>query len=169
MSIKPICILSINIAFLLMACAAHADEKNADHFTSRCDFWGAPPSLARAIADVESGFRPWAINIQGESHYLADKESALALVKKASLQKKSYDIGLMQINSYWLKRLDLDPEDVLDPQINVLIGCWILAEEVKRYGLTWKAIGAYHTPVEKNPARARSYADKVLKAWEDYK
>lgn len=122
-----------------------------------------------AIADIESGFHPWAVNIQGKSHYLKDRESALALIKKAASQRKSYDIGLMQINSYWLNRFKLDPADVLDPRINVIIGCWVLAEELKRYGMTWKAIGAYHTPVDRNPARAREYASKALRAWENYK
>jgi soluble lytic murein transglycosylase-like protein len=156
---------------MLCLCAvnAHAKENILQHFSSGCGMWGTPPSLGMAIADVESGFRPWAVNIQGKSHYLDNKDAALALIRKAAAQRKSYDVGLMQINSYWLRRLNLDPADVLEPKINVIIGCWIIAEEVKRYGLTWKALGAYHTPIDKNPSRARAYVEKVLRAWGGYK
>jgi soluble lytic murein transglycosylase-like protein len=168
-ALKPICILVITYIFICTASAAHANDKLAAHFEDGCGMWGVPPSLAMAIAKVESDFRPFTINVQGRSHYMNDKESSLALIKKASSSRQSYDVGLMQINSYWLNKLNLDPAEVLDPRINIIIGCWILSEELKRYGMNWKAIGAYHTPVNKNPERARTYADKVLKAWEDYK
>ena len=166
---KSMCLLVVNVFFMCMVSLAHAHEKVAMHFDDGCGPWGVPPSLAMAIAKVESDFRPFAVNIQGKSHYMKDKESALALIKKASSRRQSFDVGLMQINSYWLKKFNLDPAEVLDPKINVIIGCWILSEELKRYGMNWKAIGAYHTPPSRNPERARAYANKVLKAWEDYK
>lgn len=169
MKMKILSVLAVHCFVLCIATAARADGVMREHFASGCALWGAPPSLAMAIADIESGFNPWAVNIQGKSYYMRDRESALALIRKASAQRKSFDIGLMQINSYWLDRLGLDPVDVLSPKINVIIGCWILSEELKRYGMTWKAIGAYHTPVNKNPARAKAYAAKALRAWEDYK
>lgn len=169
MILKSMCILAVNYIFICMVSVAYADERMAAHFEDGCGIWGTPPSLAMAIAKVESNFRPFAINIQGRSYYMNDRESALALINKAKSRRQSHDIGVMQINSYWLKKLNLDPAEVLDPKINIIIGCWILSEELKRYGLNWKAIGAYHTPVSKNPERARAYANKVLKAWEDYK
>lgn len=169
MILKAITIAAVNCCLLFIVSMAYAHETMKEHFTAGCEQWGAPPSLAMAIANVESGFHPWAINIQGKSHYMDSRESALSLIRRASAQRKSYDIGLMQINSYWLRRLKLDPADVLDPRINVIIGCWILSEELKRYGMTWRAIGAYHTPIDKNPTRARAYANKVLRAWEGYK
>lgn len=169
MILKSIGMLALNSMFLFMASSAHAYEKMTDHFEDGCGMWGAPPSLAMAIAKVESDFRPWAINIQGQSYYMSNREGALALIKKAAAQRKSYDVGLMQINSYWLRKFNLNPADVLDPKINIILGCWIISEELKRYGMTWKAIGAYHTPVAKNPDRARAYAIKVLRTWEDYK
>lgn len=169
MILKSIGMLAVNVMFLFIVSAAHAHEKMAAHFEDGCGMWGTPPSLAMAIAKVESDFRPWAVNIQGKSHYMNDRESALELIKKASAQRKSYDVGVMQVNSYWLKKFKLNPADVLDPKINIILGCWILSEELKRYGMTWKAIGSYHTPVAKNPDRARIYANKVLRTWKDYK
>ena len=169
MILKSMCILAANALFICLISTAHAHEKMVAHFEEGCGMWGTPPSLAMAIARVESGFRPFAVNIQGKSHYMNSRESALELIKKASSRRQSYDIGLMQINSYWLKKFKLNPAEVLDPRINIIVGCWILSEELKRYGMNWKAIGAYHTPISKNPERARAYANKVLKAWEDYK
>ncbi len=162
-------LLALLFVPLGMASAASANEGLSEQFKGACEIWGAPPSLAMAIARLESDFRPWAVNIQGVSHYPPDRESALVLARRAIVQRKSIDIGLMQINSYWLRRLGLDPADVIDPKINLILGCWILSEELKRYGLSWKAVGAYHTPIEKNPSRARAYANKVLSVWEVYK
>lgn len=169
MRLKAISVTALTCCFFFIVTMANAKEVGKEHFIVGCEKWGTPASLAMAVANVESGFHPWAINIQGKSHYMENRESALALIERASAQRKSFDIGVMQINSYWLRRLKLDPVDVIDPRINIIIGCWILSEELKRYGMTWKAIGAYHTPIDKNPARARAYANKVLRTWEGYK
>lgn len=166
---RGICIIAVNYLFICIVTVAHAHEKMTTLFEDGCGAWGTPPSLAMAIAKVESDFRPWAVNIEGKSHYMKDRDSALALIKTASARRQSFDVGLMQVNSYWIRKLKLELTDVLDPKLNVLIGCWILSEELKRYGMNWKAIGAYHTPVSKNPDRARAYADKVYRAWESYK
>lgn len=166
---KSISIIAMQLFLVCTAGTALAHGGMAGHFVSACEMWGTPPSLAMAIAKVESGMQPWAVNIQGKSYYPPDRESALQLARKAAAQKKSFDLGLMQINSFWLSRFGLDIADVIEPRINLILGCWILSEELKRYGLSWKAIGAYHTPLNKNPSRARAYANKVLSIWEVYK
>jgi len=38
----------------------------------------------------------------------------------------------------------------------------ILRGEIKRYGATWKAVAAYHTPPNKNPERGYRYAKAVF-------
>ena len=43
-----------------------------------------------------------------------------------------------------------------------VVGVWILAQCIKRHGLTWQAVAAYHTPIERNPDRGRAYAVAVL-------
>ena len=42
------------------------------------------------------------------------------------------------------------------------MGVWILGKEIQRYGLSWQAVGAYHTPLARNPERARQYAVNVI-------
>jgi soluble lytic murein transglycosylase-like protein len=73
----------------------------------------------------------------------------------------------MQINNRWLKRLGISPEDALEPQMNIHLGCWILAQEIARYGLTWKAVASYHTQITKNPARGKRYATSVFRLMEE--
>ena len=68
----------------------------------------------------------------------------------------------MQINVWWLRRLGISPETALEPKNNVLLGVWILAQEIKRYGLNWKAVASYHTPLARNPEKGRLYAANVV-------
>ena len=87
-----------------------------------------PAQLVEAIALQESGLNPFTVNIAGRSYYPATREKAKQLIQPLSL---------------------------LDPAINESWGTWILAEEIARYGLNWKAVDKYHSP---DPERGRRYA-----------
>lgn len=117
------------------------------------DRFNLPSQLLEAIAHVESGRNPRALNVNSDG---------------------SVDIGLMQINSRWLPELSeigITPDDLYVPCINVHVGAWILAQEVERYGYSWEAIGAYHAGPYTNRTRDRKlnsyrvYARKVLADW----
>lgn len=125
--------------------------------------WGVPPLLVRAIMDVESSAHPWTVNVEGKDLYPRKSEDALRLVRTALARGESVDVGLMQINSYWIYKLRLSPDIVLDPFVNLTVGAWILAQELKRYGNNWKGVGSYHTPASRNPVRAKKYAERVYK------
>jgi soluble lytic murein transglycosylase-like protein len=57
----------------------------------------------------------------------------------------STDLGLMQVNSFWVKVHKLDrTELLLDPCYNVLAGARILKGCVDRFGYTWEAVGCYN-------------------------
>ena len=73
---------------------------------------------------------------------------------------------LPYINVWWYKRLGVTPEMVLHPEINIILGAYILGENVAVWDLTWKAVAAYHTPPNKNPTRAVDYAKRI---WSIYK
>ncbi|CAG4914306.1 lytic transglycosylase domain-containing protein [Paraburkholderia gardini] len=82
--------------------------------------------LVRAIAQHESGMRANAVNVNSNG---------------------SEDIGLMQINSSWLPRLaryGIGREQLLNACVNAYVGTWILASNVRQFGPTWKAVGAYN-------------------------
>ena len=120
------------------------------------------PLLIMAISKHESNYHPWALNIAGKSYKPGSRGEALRLIRKAMASGRSFDIGLMQINNWWLRRLKLTPEQILEPRNNVLVGAMILRQEIRKYGLTWRAIAAYHTPPDRNPGRGKAYAQNVL-------
>lgn len=92
--------------------------------------YGVAPELLHAIAGVESNFDSRAVN---KSHYS---------------RTRSYDIGLMQINSSHLPALKQHgiTEEALfdDPCTNVHVGAWLLSQSLRRHGPTWNALGAYN-------------------------
>lgn len=114
-----------------------------------------PLALVNAIALQESGLNPLAVNVAGKSHYPPTREDAERLIREALAAGKSFDVGKFQINNWWMKRFAIDPFSLLDQDVNEAWGKRILAEEIARYGLNWKAVGKYHSP---DPERGRQYA-----------
>ena len=131
-------------------------------FQGPCAKWGVPSALAVAIAYQESRLYPWAVNIGGRSFRPPSRAEALTLLRQAEAQGRSYDVGIMQVNSYWIRKYGLALETVLDPQSNITLGVWILAQEIARHGLNWRAVASYHTPLDRNPERGMQYAASVL-------
>lgn len=115
--------------------------------------YNVPPRLLESIAHVESNYRADAINRN---------------------KNGTFDVGVMQINSSWLPKLQkygIELNDLYDPCTNIHVGAWILANEVARYGYNWEAIGAYNAGpyTDKNRHRKlsqyRTYATRVLVRW----
>lgn len=160
--LKRILKTSLLLAFLPGIFPAAAE---ADILDGPCEKYGVPKALVVAIARQESRGHPWAVNIGGRSYFPASREEALALISRQG-RGRSYDLGLMQVNSQWLRRLKISPAVALEPANNVYLGVWILAHEVRRYGLNWRAVGAYHSP---SPARQIRYARAVAKHYTQIK
>lgn len=131
-------------------------------FDAPCQRFNVPKNLLIAIARTESSLQPWVVNVAGKDYHPRTKEQALAIIRIARARNLSHDIGLMQINNWWLSRLRISPETALEPKNNVVLGAWILAQEIQRHGYNWKAVGAYHSP---NPARQRIYVHAVAKRY----
>lgn len=128
-----------------------------------CKEYGVPKILALAIARQESGWNPWIINIAGKDIHPQNRAEAVRVARAALRAGKSFDVGLMQINSYWIRKHRWPLEQVLEPATNAKIGVWILAQEIRRHGLNWRAVAYYHTPLHKNPARGRAYARAIVR------
>ncbi|NRF72199.1 lytic transglycosylase domain-containing protein [Aquincola sp. S2] len=104
---------------------------------------GVNPYLLYAIAKTESGLNPKAVN--------------------RSNQNGSRDVGLMQINSAWfprLKAMGIDEEALMDACVSIEVGAWILAENMRRLGNSWNAVGAYNAA---SPDKRLRYAIAVYR------
>ena len=149
---RSVILLAGAVFFIL---AFHAVMTRAAAQAQEPESSGVPPALVQAISRQESGLNPMAVNVAGVSHYPASIEEAEAIIAAAQQAGKSYDLGVMQINRWWIQKFQIPISDLLDPVKNTRWGSWILAQEIARHGLTWKAMGKYHSP---DMERGRRYA-----------
>lgn len=109
-------------------------------FQSAGDYYGINPLLLKAIARQESSMNPRALNRNTNG---------------------TTDIGLMQINTWHMPKLrkaGVTEQRLWEPCVNIAVGAWVLADAISRHGMTWKAVGVYHSPTD---WRQRDYAGKV--------
>ncbi|TAL25327.1 MAG: murein transglycosylase [Nitrospirae bacterium] len=82
------------------------------------------PKLLETIAMTESNLRPDAVNKNRDG---------------------TQDIGLMQINSSWIEKLELNAAYLIeDPCYNTFAGAKILRQCIDRHGYDWEAVGCYN-------------------------
>ena len=141
--------------------ARAAAAEHAPLFEAAAQEVDVPPELTQAIARVESGGTPYALNIEGRGYFFESKAEAVAAAEQAQSLGQSFDSGIMQVNSWWLKRYGIPLEAIFDPAANILLGSWILKQELDRHGDTWKAVARYHSP---NSDRGQRYARLVRQA-----
>lgn len=112
-------------------------------FEEAGNMYGISPQLLWSIAKVESSFRQSAVNKNDNG---------------------SYDIGVMQINSFWKKYFTHTQWEEIkkDPCTNVKVGAWVLAQCVKKYGNTWEAVGCYNAVSEHKRVKYAHKVNKVL-------
>lgn len=114
------------------------------------------PALLRAIILTESNGHPWAIgwtDPQGHRHsvFPANQEEAAHLMSSLQRAHRTFDTGLMQLNSIHMARLvtarGLTPHDLLRPCTNIHLAGQILRENLDRHGFVWQAIAGYNGSV----------------------
>lgn len=130
-------------------------------FAEAGERFGVSPLLLQAFSWVESDFNPWAVNHEGTPYYFRNRTEMLDFLNTLDITE-SFDVGLMQVNSFWLRALGLSVEDVADPEENIFVGAFILSRELQRHGQSWQAIGAYHANPKTRTDRSRAYARKVV-------
>ncbi len=164
--------LPLIMAFLLplplpaLAALSNREQALIPLFEEPCRRFGIPRVLALAIARQESDCRPLLINIRGKDVLPRTHAEALRLAEACLAKGLSFDVGLMQINSYWIRRYRIPLSRLFHPRDNIYVACFILAEGMRRDGPTWKAVGHYHshTPWRRDDyiARIRQHLRNIL-------
>lgn len=124
------------VALLLMlgvanhSIAAASLDQCVDEAAER---FGHDRKLLRTLVEIESG----------------GKCVRIHPIKNAN---KTYDIGCLGINSAWLpmleKKFGFTESDLYEPCNNIHVGAWVLAKNIRLYGNTWRAVGAYNARTE---------------------
>lgn len=108
--------------------------KQKDYIEETAESYGISPKLIKAIIEVESGGNANAIGDDGNS------------------------LGLMQIQPRYHSQRLKEGESLLDPKVNVRVGCEILSEIMDKYGTLDEALTVYNAG---HDTGSREYANRV--------
>ena len=133
-----------------------------------CGIEGLHSRVVEGIILVESGGNPWALHVgigKGYSFYPKDRHEARRFLAVSLALTENVDIGLMQVNwRTWgktVRDLGLSAYDLLDPEVNLRLGCHVLSEAMATRGSFEARLGRYHS---RHKERGRWYAGRVLAA-----
>lgn len=132
------------------------------------------PQMIQQIIQVESSGNPLAINVNrlsGKFKLPTNTQEAIELAQRYIDAGYSVDMGLMQINSRNLPKLNLTVEQVFDQCTNITAGATILSTDYARASAAYgegqialqAALSAYNTGNYSDGFR-NGYVSKYLKA-----
>jgi len=159
-------------------------------FIEAGNYYGINPYILYAIAKVESGLNPYAVEViskkklsvncpykykNGKYHYSCtpeNKSEAVKIVKLAEKVGANYSLGLGQINKIWIRWYKLNAEKLFDGCYNIYWSAYILNECYNLFGNSWKTVDCYNKGL-----KAKASSDYVLKIyrelgrliWRDFK
>lgn len=94
-----------------------------DHLFKECSYYGIPTALMIALIRQESNFNPNAVGKNSNG---------------------TQDEGLCQLNNRysgtWAKQLGMTNFDPFDPKQNITIGCYVLGQYVREYGVSTQSL-----------------------------
>jgi len=124
---------------------------------------GIPKGLLVAMAKVESGFNPHALNINGKAVLACNQQESLEIIKQElQIQNYNIDVGLLQINLKYHGREFDSINSMLDVRENLAYAAIFLSKLYKKHNSWAQAVRYYHSG---NSAFNRKYSKKVLQAW----
>jgi hypothetical protein len=166
---KGIRLTCIGFFVLLYAFYAHADEPKAlkDDIKHQISIQekenNIPSGLLFAIARVESGIEPYALNIRGKSLVTDNRREALSSIYEAlAAGITNIDVGVMQLNVKWHSENFNSVEDMLEPRKNIEYAARFLVSLYKKHGDWHKAVRFYHSSTAEY---YRKYSRKITLAW----
>ncbi len=142
---------------------------NGTSFERAGESVGLDPLLIYAIALLESGYGhgkgfvgPWHWTLRGPSTALyldarGQAESELSALLRTTTR---VDVGAMQVNVHWNGHRVTEPSQLLDPELNILVGAAILRDSINSSSDLVLGVGRYHN--WSNPERARNYGQRAL-------
>jgi soluble lytic murein transglycosylase-like protein len=149
---------------ILLGVASSAIASEIDPYVAAANDAGVPLAVLVAVAGAESGYHPWALDIEGRQVFCKSRAEAETVLSNTATT--NVDIGVMQINwRFWGPRLGVAKNDLLDPRINLLMGARILRDGLNRNGSVWRRISNYHSGG--NHERER-YNQQVYEAYTRY-
>ena len=131
-----------------------------------------PNKLLSSISITETGVTkngiyqpwPWSLNVKGESMFFdSSKEMMIFLNKAISNKQSNIDIGCMQINYKYHRKMFKNLKNMINPEENIYYAGKFLKELFLKHKSWKKAIARYHSS---NPTRMKVYLEKVLRHWE---
>lgn len=151
-------------AFWLIAFGSHVESKilNLEKLISSIEKeFGIPSGLLRAIAQVESGLKPYAVNVSKKSHYFNDKNKAEKFIlARLGEGHTNISVGCLQILfTAHKKRFNHSVEKMLDPEKNVRYAAGLLKKLHDKYGSWGTAVQKYHSNSSK---KSMAYYNKVI-------
>jgi hypothetical protein len=132
---------------------------------------GVPVDVLRAVALAETGRMiggrmrpwPWAINREGEGHWFASRDEALAFAKASvAAGRRSFDVGCFQINYHWHGHAFASLEAMFDQEIGGTYAAQFLRSLEAEFGGWSAAAGAYHSRTPVFAERYRARFDRIL-------
>ncbi|WP_375319488.1 transglycosylase SLT domain-containing protein [Candidatus Tisiphia endosymbiont of Oplodontha viridula] len=125
--------------------------------------YNLPSGLLKAIVEVESRLKAYAINVDGKAVIAKSQLGASKIIR--SYLRQGYtniDIGLAQINWHWHGDNFGSIDEMLTPKNNVKYAAKLLADLYEKHGDWQKVVRLYHSA---NPYHHRQYSRKVLLSW----
>jgi len=130
-------------------CATFAKQAERDY--------EIPAGLVQAIAQVESGHKPWALAVGGRTMLPDSREEAARVVR--SRPAKGIFVGCMQLSVKHHEANFNDKLDMLDPAENVDYGARLLDQRQESTGSWTKAVQRYQGG---RPEQQRRYVCKIV-------
>lgn len=128
---------------------------------------GIPQDLLKAMAKVESGISPWAINVRGQSRNFRSKEAAAKYMRELVEDGIfNFSIGCMQLHYASHRRHFTSDEAMLEPENNIAHAAKLIKNLERRYGSIDKAVQFYHSA---SPVHYNRYKKLVYGTWAKFR
>ena len=157
------------LTFLLMMSplkASPSQQKSWDPLLTKISQeMGVPKPILKAVCRLESDLRPYVLNVQGEPHVFESAEEARFFLRKVLASGiRNVDVGCMQINWRWHEHFVKNPELLLDGEMCLRYGAFLLKKLAHVKGGWTQAVLHYHSGDTTAQERYLTKFKKILKA-----